>query len=146
MRSKRFLLLAVFGLALLVAGCGDDESDVGSGTEESPRVVEVSALDPFAFEPTSIEVGEGEKVRFVVTNEGAIAHEFVVGDRETQEMAEEQAMQGEHGHMEAMASLSLDPGQTAETTVMFDEAGGLFYACHVEGHYEGGMVGTITVP
>ena len=42
-------------------------------------------------------------------------------------------------------SLSLDPGETAETTVTFDEPGELLFACHVDDHYEGGMVGTISV-
>lgn len=50
-----------------------------------------------------------------------------------------------HGHAEAMASLSLEPGETAETLITFDKAGELFYACHIEGHYEDGMVGTITI-
>jgi len=89
-------------------------------------------------------VGAGETVRFVVANTGETDHEFLVGDMEMQEMAEEQAMEGMHGHAEAMASLALEPGETAETVVTFDEAGELFYACHIEGHYEGGMVGTIT--
>jgi len=47
--------------------------------------------------------------------------------------------------MEAMATLTVDPGDTAETTITFDEPGELLYACHVEDHYVGGMVGTITI-
>jgi uncharacterized cupredoxin-like copper-binding protein len=142
MRSK--VLLVAAALALSAAGCGGG-ADVGSGTTDDPRTIEVTALDEFAYDPSSMEVGAGETVRFVVTNTGELDHEFVVGDAEMQEMAEEQAMEGMHGHAEAMASLSVDPGETAETVVTFDEPGELLYACHVEGHFEGGMVGTITI-
>jgi uncharacterized cupredoxin-like copper-binding protein len=80
-----------------------------------------------------------------VTNGGENDHEFVVGDMEMQEMAAEMAGEGEHMNVEAMASLTLPPGETEETTITFEDAGELFYACHVAGHYEGGMVGTINV-
>jgi uncharacterized cupredoxin-like copper-binding protein len=46
---------------------------------------------------------------------------------------------------ETIASVSVGPGETAETVVTFDEAGELLYACHIGGHYEGEMVGTITI-
>jgi uncharacterized cupredoxin-like copper-binding protein len=144
MRSKLLLVAALLALALVVAACGGG-SDVGSGTEDDPRVLEVTALDDLAYDPASIEVEAGETVRFVVTNSGAVDHEFVVGDMEMQATAEEQMTEGMAGHGEAMASLAMEPGETAETVITFDEAGELFYACHIEGHYEGGMVGTITV-
>lgn len=144
MRSRALLAAGAMALALAVASCGDEQPDA-AGTGNDPRTIEVTALDPFVYDPTSIDVEAGETVRFVVTNDGETDHEFVVGDMEMQDMAEEQAMEGMHGHVEAMASLALDPGETAETTVTFDVAGEFFYACHISGHYEGGMVGTITV-
>lgn len=145
MRSKLLLVAGLIALALVVVACGG-RSDVGSGTEQDPRTIEITALDDPAYDPPSIEVGVGETVRFVVTNTGEADHEFIVGDTEMQQMAEEQAaMEGLHGHAEAMASLALEPGETAETVVTFDAAGELLYACHIENHYEGGMVGTITI-
>lgn len=145
MRSKILLIAGALALASVYVACGNDGSDVGAGTEEAPRTVEITALDELAYDPISIEIEAGETVRFVVTNEGAADHEFVVGDVRTQEMAEEQAMEGMHGHMDAMASLALDPGETVETTITFEDAGELFYACHLDGHYGGGMIGTINV-
>jgi uncharacterized cupredoxin-like copper-binding protein len=134
----------LFGVALLLiaASCGEDE---GAGTNEEMRTIRVTALDELTFDPSSIEVEVGATVRFVVSNASETEHEFVVGDEEMQEMAEEQAMQGEHGHVEAMASLSLAPGETKETTITFEQPGELLYGCHVTGHYDGGMVGTILV-
>jgi uncharacterized cupredoxin-like copper-binding protein len=142
MRTKLFWIAGVIGFALLAAACGND---VGSGTEAEPRTIEVSALDELAFDPETIEVGAGETVRFVVTNDGELEHEFVVGDADMQEMAEQEMAEGMGDHMDAMASLMLEPGETADTVVTFEEAGELLYACHVEGHYDGGMVGTITI-
>src|SRR5918994_670747 len=56
-------------LALVAEACGGS-AEVGSGDEDDPRVIEVSALDTLAYDPTAIEVGAGETVRFVVTNDG----------------------------------------------------------------------------
>jgi uncharacterized cupredoxin-like copper-binding protein len=130
-------------LGVVITACGDP-ADAG-GTEDDPRVVEVAALDTLAYEPTTIEVAEGETITFVVSNSGDIDHEFVVGDEETQRMAEEEMAEGMHGHTAAMAALTIAPGDTEEATVTFEEAGTLQYACHIEGHYPGGMVGTIEV-
>jgi uncharacterized cupredoxin-like copper-binding protein len=145
MRFKPSLIaMGLLALALAGAACGGDGSDAAN-TAEAARTIEVTALDELAYDPASIEVDAGETVTFIVTNAGANEHEFVVGDAEMQEMAEKQAMEGEHGHVEAMASLALSPGETSETTVTFEDTGEILYACHVASHYDGGMVGTITV-
>lgn len=144
MPSKHSAAATVLTLALVVAACANEEPNTVD-TAPNPRTIEIVAMDSLAYEPASIEVAQGETVRFVVTNDGATDHEFVVGDMDTQAMAEEQAMEGMHGHVEAMASLALDPGETAETVVEFEQPGEFFFACHIAGHYEGGMVGTITV-
>lgn len=36
-------------------------------------------------------------------------------------------------------------GQTKEATVTFEDPGEILYGCHIEGHYDAGMVGTVTV-
>lgn len=110
-----------------------------------PQVIEVGALDTLAYDPAAIEVTAGETVRFVVTNEGETEHEFVLGDEEAQAIAEEEMSEVMHGHSAAMAALTLAPGETKEATVTFEDAGPLEYACHVAGHYEGGMTGTLSV-
>jgi uncharacterized cupredoxin-like copper-binding protein len=140
----KLLVPAGVVLAVVTAACGG-AAEVGSGSTADPRVIEVSALDTLAYEPGTIEVGAGETVTFVVTNTGEVDHEFVVGDEEIQAMAEEEMSEGMHGHTESMAALAVEPGETKEATITFDAAGTLQYACHVEGHYRGGMVGTIEI-
>lgn len=109
------------------------------------RMVEVSALDPLAFQPSRISVSAGETVTFVVTNMGQAAHEFTLGDTEMQQ-EHAQAM----SHMPAgMAhdmpnSIVVQPGETKTLTWRFGDTA-IEYACHVQGHYQAGMRGQITI-
>jgi uncharacterized cupredoxin-like copper-binding protein len=41
--------------------------------------------------------------------------------------------------------VTLEPGETAEVIATFDEAGDLMIGCHVPGHWEAGMRGTVVV-
>lgn len=47
-----------------------------------------------------------------------------------------------HGHDNA---LSVPAGQTDTLTMTFDKAGVLQIGCHEPGHFEAGMLGTLTV-
>ncbi len=144
MRSKKTLLvpLVVVGV-LLLSAC----SSGGGSSGGDPRRVEVTALDELRFDPPSVEVGAGETVRFVVTNAGSLPHEFILGDEATQMMHEGQmggGMSMEHGGAD-LPALKLDPGETSEATATFEEAGEILFGCHVPGHYDAGMVGTVVV-
>jgi len=156
-------LLVAGSLALLAfVGCGgsetgghaghtttQEEEHAAEGTvpgspadaSEAAREIEVAALDRLRFDPPTIEVEAGEVVTFVVTNEGKTEHEFVLGDEEYQKAhgsGEDHDMSGENAIMVA-------PGRTEELTWRFDDAGEVLYGCHVNGHYDGGMVGAIDV-
>jgi len=134
--------LLVWACAVTLPSCGADSS---TSDGDEVRTIEVVALDDFRFDPSEVAVSAGETVRFVVTNEGALPHEFLLGSREEQEQAEEA---GEHGGGHEGSEfdvLRLDPGETAETTVTFEDHDQLLYGCHVPGHYEAGMVGTVVV-
>ena len=106
------------------------------------RTVRVKATDALEFEPASIEVDAGEIVTFVVTNQGKLPHEFVLGDAEYQRAHEDEMSSGA-GHGDN--GVSVDPGTTTEITWEFSTAGTFEFACHVQGHYPGGMKGTIEV-
>lgn len=136
--------LQVIGIALALstlalAACGGEDGEAGGGM----RTIEVDATDTLRFEPEEITVEVGTTVRFVVTNVGHTDHEFVVGDEEAQEMAEEGHDAG-HESVDRPA-VELPPGATEELEVTFDELGEILYGCHEPGHYAGGMVGTIVV-
>ena len=109
------------------------------------RVIAIKALD-IRFEPKRIQVHRGETVRFVVTNDGKLAHEFVIGDAQLQAEHEKemQAMTGRPMHADVNA-ISLLPGQTKSLVWTFTRDGVTEYACHMPGHFAAGMVGKIVI-
>ena len=143
MTRSRTLLLAAAGLLVVaVAACGStDDSSSGSGTA---RTVDIDTADN-TFEPDTIDVTEGETVRFVFTNSGKVAHDAFVGDQAAQDghamdmrEAEGEDHDGGHGGDDSGA-VTVEPGDTAELTNTFDETGSLEIGCHQPGHYDGGM-------
>ena len=108
-------------------------------------MIAVGMTDELRFEPDAFSIAVGETVRFEVTNEGQSAHEFLIGDLAAQEDFEAEMADGGMHH-ETDAGVRLDPGQTDSFEYTFDaEAGDLLAGCHEPGHYDGGMVATITV-
>jgi uncharacterized cupredoxin-like copper-binding protein len=155
------LLMAIAGLAVACGGGEDvspaqDGHDVHGGAAEggfgeaaslsdATRTVEVEALDELVFSPDTITVQSGEVVAFKVTNTGKAKHEFVLGDETYQEMHEEGMSSADQDVKHRGNAVQLDPGETRTLAWRFSEAGKVLYGCHEPGHYEGGMVGTISV-
>lgn len=126
---------------VLATCAGSEEAE----SADDVRTIAVSMTDELRFEPDAFRVAAGETVRFEVTNEGQSAHEFLIGDQAAQ--ADFEAEMADGGmHHETDAGVSLDPGQTDSFEYTFDAAAGeLLAGCHEPGHYDGGMVATITV-
>ena len=132
---------------------------------KATRTVEVLLKD-IAFEPGSLKVQAGETVRFVLTNEGRLPHEFNLGDpaMHAEHQKEMLGMQGRifnaaaghagmdhgteghggHGH-DGGNTVLLQPGQKAELTWTFRKSAPIEFACNVPGHYQAGMVGPLTI-
>jgi uncharacterized cupredoxin-like copper-binding protein len=163
---KRNLALAAL-VVLLLGACGDHDHDAGAAVDDhahdhshthgetafafgmpgdpaaATRTIQVAAEDPYQFRPEALEVESGETVTFVITNEGDQEHEFVLGDEAYQEAhGEEMAAGGMHHEGNAV---TVAPGATEELTWVFPPEGEVLYGCHVPGHYDGGMVGAISV-
>jgi len=108
--------------------------------------------DTLRFDPGTIVVAEGETIRFLLDNPGTAPHDFPVGDLKEQLHHHEEMAAGE-GHDDDAAeaegsfppAATLEPGESAEILVTFDEAGELIFGCHVPGHWEAGMRGTVSV-
>ena len=125
-------------LAVALAGCA-------GGTANETRTIEVTMTDDLRYDPDEINVSIGESVRFVVTNAGGAVHEFLIGSAQQQEVFEQEMADEHGGEHAAEAGVTVDPGQTAEFTYTFVEAGELLVGCHQPGHYDGGMVADLTV-
>jgi uncharacterized cupredoxin-like copper-binding protein len=129
---------------LVVAGAsGLDTGGHGGG---DARTIEVSMTDELRFEPDTITVAPGETVRFVVTNTGESVHEFLIGDEAAQAEFEAEMSGDEEMDHDTSSGVSVDPGQTEMFDYTFGDTDEVILAgCHEPGHYEGGMVATITV-
>lgn len=129
----------------------DDHAEFAWGgpadPSEADRVIEISMLDELRFEPATVEVAVGETVTFRVTNAGQLPHDFTLGDEETQDQHDAEMAEGGMsgtGHDEPNV-LNLEAGQSGELTWRFSTPASILYGCHVPGHYDAGMVGTLTI-
>lgn len=95
-----------------------------------------------AFSPEHLEVPVGSTVRFVIHNRDPIDHEFILGDQAVQDRHED-GTEREHGAIPG--EVSAPAGETVETTYTFRVPGALIFGCHLPGHYDYGMRGTVTV-
>lgn len=114
---------------------------------EADRVIDVKTDNDLAFKPDTFEVKQGETITFRISNTGDVEHEFVLGDEEAQEaMAEQMESGGDHAHGGEMSNaVTIHPGETAELTWRFTTPGRVLVGCHVPGHWEAGMRGSVVV-
>jgi uncharacterized cupredoxin-like copper-binding protein len=94
------------------------------------------------FTTEEIRVYEGTRVRFVLDNGDPINHELIMGDAAVHAR---HAAGHEARHAPVPGEVSVSPNDRAVTTFRFDEPGTVEFACHLPGHYEYGMHGTIEV-
>ncbi len=109
------------------------------------RTIDIRMHDTLRFDPADITVRQGETVRLRARNEGRGLHEIVLGRDE--ELREHAALMRKFPNMEhdAPYMAHVAPGQQGDIVWQFTEPGRYQFACLVAGHYEAGMVGTVTV-
>ena len=126
---------------------GGDAQGVGRPGNPSrvSRAIQVVMSDDMKFTPAQINVKRGETIRFVVRNAGRIRHEMVIGSMaELREHAE--MMRKMPGMVHADPNMvTLDPGESGELIWQFTQAGRFNFACLQPGHFEAGMMGTVSV-
>lgn len=118
---------------------------IAGDAKNARRSIEVGMADSMRFTPDRIAVRQGETVKFVARNTGKVMHEFVIGTK---------AENGKHAEMmlkfptmehDEPYMAHVPPGKTGEIVWAFNRAGEFEFACLIAGHYQAGMVGTITV-
>jgi uncharacterized cupredoxin-like copper-binding protein len=138
-----------------------DSGEAGKAGEVT-RTIEIIMGDIY-FKPVFIQANKGDTVRFSIKNEGALVHEFNIGTLHMhQEHQMEMAKMMQMGMMTATTlnhekmnhggmkhddanSVLLEPGKSAELIWKFTQPRKLEFACNVPGHYEAGMVGSISI-
>ncbi len=118
---------------------------IGGTAKAVTRTINVDMRDTMRFSPDKITAKLGETVRIQVTNSGAMLHEFVIGTKA--ENAAHAALMVKFPDMEhdAPYMAHVPAGKTADIIWTFNKPGEFEFACLIAGHYQSGMVGTITV-
>ena len=109
------------------------------GTTKVPRVVPITMTDALKFDPATVPAASGETVSFVLVNAGTVVHEFQVGP-------EASVAANKVDGKTVVEVADINGGHVVELTYTFPATGAYAFACHVPGHYEAGMKGTVTLP
>ena len=109
------------------------------------RTIDVNMGDDMRFKPGKLEIKEGETIRFRVKNTGALLHEFVIGTKAENAKHAELMMKFPGMEHDEPYMAHVDAGKTGEIVWTFNRAGNFEFACLIAGHFQAGMVGTITV-
>jgi uncharacterized cupredoxin-like copper-binding protein len=94
------------------------------------------------FEPGEVVVPTGRPITITLRNDDPIEHEWIVGSPEVHELHR-------HGteavHDRRPTEVTVPALSTRVTTITFDEPGEFAYVCHLPGHEEYGMTGSLRV-
>ncbi|MBA3598240.1 MAG: cupredoxin family protein [Methylibium sp.] len=118
---------------------------IAGDARNAKRTVEVRMLDSMRFSPEKLEIKQGETVRFVVKNAGAVMHEFVIGTKKENDAHAEMMMKHPGMEHDEPYMAHVAPGKTGEIVWTFNRPGNFDFACLIAGHYQAGMVGKIKV-
>lgn len=140
----KVILATLFSTSAAIAGGTHENSKfaVGEPAKSMPdRVIEVAMHDTmhFQFNPGLESLRDGEVVKFVVTNEGVILHEFSIGN--LVEQKKHAAMMGKMTNMKHKDpnAVFVKPGETTTLTWRFKGNDTVVFACNIPGHFEAGM-------
>lgn len=122
-----------------------EQKDWGIAGDKATRTITIRMSDKMRFLPNHINVKQGETIKFIIRNDGNMMHEFVIGTKK--ELDDHAAMMVKFPNMEHdepyMAHVA--PHKSGSIVWTFNKAGDFDFACLIAGHYQAGMVGTITV-
>ena len=117
----------------------------GADADAITNLVFAEALAQSTFAPDRIAVKLGETVRFVARNDGKVMHEFVIGTQAENAKHAEMMLKFPGMEHDEPYMAHVPPGKTGQIVWTFNRAGQFEFACLIAGHYQAGMVGTITV-
>jgi uncharacterized cupredoxin-like copper-binding protein len=119
------------------------------GNPKKPaRVVQISMKEEdgkMLFIPDRVEVRKGEQIKFVLRNNGELAHEFMLASKaENDKHAELMQKYPDMEHDDPNGK-TLQTKQSADLVWKFTKAGEFEFACLIPGHREAGMHGKVVV-
>jgi uncharacterized cupredoxin-like copper-binding protein len=143
-------------VALTIVGCAAGAMAHGkhysSGEPGKPdaksrtvKIVMKEGDGEMAYEPNRIKVKRGEQIRFIIKNDGALKHEFMLAT--VKENAEHGKLMERFPDMEHddPNGKTLEAGKSDEMLWKFTKAGTFEFACLLPGHHQAGMHGLVVV-
>ena len=94
------------------------------------------------FSPDVVKVPSGRPITFILKNEDPIEHEWIVGDSAVHERHRTGT---EPYHDEVPTEVTIPALSTRVTTVTLPGPASYLFICHLPGHEEYGMRGTVVV-
>ena len=134
---------------------------------EVSRTIEIKMYDNY-FEPSKIIIKKGETIKFIISNYGELVHEFNIATKEMHikhqpemmKMVEHEILLADRIDKEKMKQMAkkdhsmahshsnsvlLEPNEIGEIIWKFNTDVNLEVACNVPGHYQDGMIGTVSL-
>ena len=129
---KRYLIVMVFVLSLMLVSCGAG----GPSTN-----IDVTMTD-FQFQPNQFTIPAGQEISFHSANNGAVVHNFVIMNLGTTagDFFDEEDVPNVYWEIELLPGASSDTSFTAPS-----EPGEYEVVCRTEGHIVSGMTAKLTV-
>lgn len=135
MRMRIGLLVVASGAIPILGACGDDDDDDGASTS-----IEATASE-FQFEPNSWTVPAAEEFTIEFENDGATDHEWAVIN-----LGEDIESEDDFAEDKVLLEVeALPAGESIDEQFTIDEPGTYQVICALEGHFDAGMEGTLTV-
>lgn len=137
MRQRSILLITAGAAALVLGACGDDDDGDDAAASTS---IEATATE-YEFDPGSWTVPAGEEFTIDFENDGSLQHEWaVLKQGEDIESGDEFAEDKVLFEVEA-----IPPDESTSEQFTVDDAGTYQVICAIDGHFDAGMEGTLTV-
>jgi len=121
---------------------------VGSYVEmvDGIQIVTIHAKE-FAFIPSEIQISTG-KTKFNLVNDGIGEHELVVYESSKKAIIEKAELEEDEETIEKNILFEIEEvhgGETSSSEILDLKEGSYIIACHVPGHYDAGMKGTLSI-
>lgn len=159
MKHRAAVCVLALGLGLAAAQAwagagppGHSHETFSAGARGDPkkpaRIVMVTMREgdgKMMFVPDKVEVRKGEQIRFLITNNGELPHEFILASTEDNLKHAEAMKKNPDMEHDDPNGKSVEPKKKSEIVWKFTKAGTFEYGCLIPGHREAGMTGTIIV-
>ena len=134
-------------MALKLEGeCPTNVTESYTEVVDGVQVVTINAKE-FSFTPSDVMINSGP-TKFIMVNNGVGEHELVVYEVSKQKIIEEAELTEDEETIEKNILFEIEEvhgGESGESEVMDLQEGSYIMACHVPGHFEAGMKGTIKI-